>query len=147
MFAKLLLQSLLWVSPIWFYPSTVASQPTISQGINPSTVASQSTIPQGTNPLNVDEFKIVAYLKDNPTVEYNSNVIFVDKDEDYKLAHLMGKQVVDVRYRTKPVVSEADFVEEVQDKVNKFKSVTSIESDAVILALLGNMTEEVKVSD
>lgn len=101
----------------------------------------------GTNPLNVDESKIVAYLKDNPTVEYNSNVVFVDKDEDYKLAHLMGKSVVDVRYRTKPVVSETDSKEELQDKVNKIKSATSIDSDEVVLALLGNMTEAVRVSD
>lgn len=132
MFAKLLLQCLLWVSPILFSPSTVASQP---------------TIPQGSNPLNVDESKIVAYLKDNPTTTYNSNFVFVDKDEDYKLAHLMGKAVIDVRYRTKPVVSETDSLEEVQDKVNKIKSVTSIDSDEVALTLLGNMTETVKVSD
>lgn len=132
MLINLLLQTLLWVSPIWFIPSTVASQP---------------TIPQGTNPLNVDESKIVAYLKDNPTVEYSSNMVFVDKDEDYKLAHLMGKAVVDVRYRTKPVVSETDSAEEVQDKINKIKSVTSIDSDEAVFALLGNMTETVKVSD
>ena len=132
MFAKLLLQSLLWVSPIWFIPPTVASQP---------------TIPQGTNPLNVDESKIVAYLKDNPTTTYNSNFVFVDKDEDYKLAYLMGKAVIDVRYRTKPVVSETDSLEKVQDKVNKIKSVTPIDSDEVALTLLGNMTETVKVSD
>ena len=97
--------------------------------------------------MNVDESKIIAYLKDNPTATYNSNVVFVDKDEDYKLAHLMGKSVIDVRYRTKPVVSETDSLEEVQDKVNKFKSATSIDSDEVALALLGNMTETVKVSD
>jgi hypothetical protein len=132
MFAKLLLHSLLWVSPIWFIPPTVANQP---------------TIPQGTNPMNVDEFKIVAYLEDNPTVEYTSNMVFVDKDEDYKLAHLMGKVAVDVRYRERPAVSETDSTEEVQDKVNKIKSATSIESDEVVLALLGNMTETVKVSD
>lgn len=132
MFAKLLLQSLLWVSPIWFIPPTVASQP---------------TIPQGTNPLNVDESKIVAYLKDNPTTTYNSNFVFVDKDEDYKLAYLMGKAVIDVRYRTKPVVSETDSLEKVQDKVNKIKSITPIDSDEVALTLLGNMTETVKVSD
>ena len=71
----------------------------------------------------------------------------MDDDEDYKLAHLLGKLVVDVRYRTKPVISETDSAEEVQDEVNEFKSATSIESDAVILALLGNMTETVKVSD
>lgn len=147
MFVKLLLQSLLWVSPIWLYPSTLVSQLTIPQGTNPSTVASQLIIPQGTNPLNVDESKIIAYLKDNPTATYNSNVVFVDKDEDYKLAHLMGKSVIDVRYRTKPVVSETDSLEEVQDKINKFKSATSIESDEVVLALLENMTETVKVSD
>lgn len=132
MFAKLLLHPLLWVSPIWFIPPTVANQP---------------TIPQGTNPMNVDEFKIVAYLEDNPTVEYTSNMVFVDKDEDYKLAHLMGKVAVDVRYRERPAVSETDSTEEVQDKVNKIKSATSIESDEVVLALLGNMTETVKVSD
>lgn len=132
MFSNLLLQTLLWVSPIWLTPQTSVTQP---------------SIPLGTNPLNVDESKIVAYLKDNPTVEYNSNVVFVDKDEDYKLAHLMGKSVVDVRYRTKPVVSETDSKEELQDKVNKIKSATSIDSDEVVLALLGNMTETVKVSD
>lgn len=147
MFVKFLLQSLLWVSPIWLYPSTLVSQLTIPQGTNPSTVVSQPIIPQGTNPLNVDESKIIAYLKDNSTTTYNSNVVFVDKDEDYKLAHLMGKSVIDVRYRTKPVVSETDSLEEVQDKVNKFKSATSIDSDEVALALLGNMTETVKVSD
>lgn len=132
MFVKLLLQSLLWVSPIWLSPQTTVAQP---------------SIPLGTNSLNVDESKIVTYLKDNPTVEYNSNVVFVDKDEDYELAHLMGKAVVDVRYRTKPVVSETDSAEEIQDKVNKIKSATSIESDEVVLAMLGNMTEIVKVSD
>ena len=147
MFVKLLLRSLLWVSPIWLYPSTLVSQLTIPQGTNPSTVASQPIIPQGTNPLNVDESKIIAYLKDNPTATYNSNVVFVDKDEDYKLAHLMGKSVVDVRYRERPIVSETDSAEEVQDKINKIKSATSIESDEVALALLGNMTETVKVSD
>lgn len=132
MFINLLLQTLLWGSLIWLTPQTTVNQP---------------SIPLGTNPLNVDESKIVAYLKDNPTSEFNSNVVFIDKDEDYKLAYLMGKTVVDVRYRTKPVVSETDSLEEVQDEVNKFKSATSIESDAVILALLGNMTETVKVSD
>lgn len=132
LFVNLLLQTLLWVSLIWFTPRTVLAQP---------------SIPLGTNPLNVDESKIIAYLKDNPTVEYNSNVVFVDKDEDYKLAHLMGKYVVDVRYRTKPVVSETDSLEEVQDKINKIKSVTSIDSDEVVLAMLGHMTETVKVSD
>ena len=132
MFVKFLLQTLLWVSPIWLFPTTVANQP---------------TIPLGINPLNVDESKIVAYLKDNPTSEFNSNVVFVDKDEDYQLAHLMGKSVIDVRYRTKPVISESDSAEEVQDKVNKIKSATSMESDEVVLAMLGNMTETVKVSD
>lgn len=132
MFAKLLLQFLLWVSPIWVTPQTTVVQP---------------SIPLGTNPLNVDESKIIAYLKDNPTSEFNSNVVFVDKDEDYKLAHLMGKSVVDVRYRTKPVVSETDSAEEVQDKINKIKSATSIESDEVVFAILGGMTETVKVSD
>ena len=132
MLINLLLQTLLWVSPLWLTPQTILAQP---------------SIPLGTNPLNVDESKIVAYLKDNPTSEFNSNIVFVDKDEDYKLAQLMGKQVVDVRYRTKPVVSETDSAEEVQDKVNKIKSATSIESNEVALALLGNMTETVKVSD
>lgn len=132
MFIKLLLQTFLWVYPIWFTSQATVTHP---------------SIPLGTNPLNVDESKIVAYLKDNPTVEYNSNVVFVDKDEDYQLAHLMGKYVVDVQYRERPVVSETDSAEEVQDKINKIKSATSIESDEVVLALLGNMTETVKVSD
>lgn len=132
MFIKLLLPSLLWG-----FPLLLTSQITVAQ----------PSIPLGTNPLDIDESKIVAYLKDNPTVEYNSNIVFVDKDEDYKLAHLMGKSVVDVRYRTKPVVSETDSAEEVQDKINKIKSATSIESDEVVLAILGNMTETVKVSD
>lgn len=133
MFIKHLISFLVWVSTIFVsFSHTPFSTP---------------TIPQGTNPLNVDEFKIVAYLKDNPTVEYNSNVVFVDKDEDYELAHLMGKAVVDVRYRTKPVVSEIDSAEEVQAKINAIKFATSIDSDEVVLALLGNMTEIVKVSD
>ena len=132
MLANLLLQTLFWVSPLWLTSQTTVAQP---------------SIPLGTNPLNVDESKIVAYLKDNPTIEYNSNVVFVDKDEEYKLAHLMGKAVVDVRYREKPVISETNSKEEVQDKVNKIKSATSINSDEVALALLGNMTETVKVSD
>lgn len=132
MFIKLLLQSLLWG-----FPLLLTSQITVAQ----------PSIPLGTNPLDIDESKIVAYLKDNPTVEYNSNVVFVDKDEDYKLAHLMGKAVVDIRYREKPVISETDSAEEVQDELNKIKSATSIESDEVALALLGNMTETVKVSD
>ena len=132
MLVNLLLQTSLWVSLLWVTPQTTATQP---------------PIPLGTNPLNVDESKIVAYLKDNPTVEYNSNMVFVDKDEDYKLGHLMGKAAVDVRYRERPAVSETDSAEEVQDKVNKIKSATSIDSDEVVLALLGNMTETVKVSD
>lgn len=132
MFINVLLQTLLWVSPIWLVPQTTVVQP---------------SIPLGTNHLNVDESKIVAYLKDNPTSEFNSNVVFIDKDEDYKLAHLMGKTVVDVRYRETPVVSETNSKEEVQDKINKIKSATSIESDEVVLAMLGNMTETVKVSD
>ena len=86
-------------------------------------------------------------MKDKSTSEFNSNVVFVDKDEDYQLVHLMGKHVVDVRYRERPIVSETDSAEEVQDKINKIKSATSIESDEVVLAMLGNMTETVKVSD
>lgn len=132
MFVKLYITLALWISTF-----LGAAQPT----------STDIEIPLGTNPLNVDESKIIAYLKDNPTAIYNSNVVFVDKDEDYKLAHLIGKSVIDVRYRTKPVVSETDSLEEVQDKINKFKSATSIESDEVVLALLGNMTETVKVSD
>lgn len=132
MFINLLLQTLLWVSLLLLTPQTTVAQP---------------SIPLGTNPLNVDESKIVAYLKDNPTSEFNSNVVFVDKDDDYKLVHLMGKAVVDVRYHEKPVVSETDSKEEVQDKVNKIKSATSIESDEVVSDLLGNMTETVKASD
>ena len=133
MFVKHIISVLIWLSTIF-----------VSFSHNPF---STPTIPQGTNPLNVDEFKIVSYLKDNPTVEYNSNVVFVDKNEDYKLAHLMGKVVVDVRYRERPVVSETDSAKEIQEKVNKIKSATSIDSDEVVLALLGNMTETVKVSD
>jgi hypothetical protein len=133
MFVKHLVSFLIWVSTIF-----------VSFSHNPF---STLTVPLGTNPLNVDESKIVAYLKDNPTVEYNSNVVFVDKDEDYELAHLMGKAVVDVRYRTKPVVSETDSAEEVQAKINSIKSATSIESDEVVLNLLGNMTETIKVSN
>ena len=132
MFINLLLQSLLWVSPLWLAPQTSVTQP---------------PIPQGINSMNVDESKIVAYLEDHPTVTYNSNVVFVDKDEDYTLAQLMGKAVVDVRYWERPVISETDSAEEVQDKINKIKSATSIESDEVALALLSNMTETVKVSD
>lgn len=133
MFIKHLITFLIWVSTIF-----------VSFSHNSF---STPAIPLGTNPLNVEESKIVAYLKDNPTVEYNSNVVFVDKDEDYELAHLMGKAVVDVRYRTKPVVSETDSAEEVQAKINSIKSATSIESDEVVLNLLGNMTETIKVSN
>lgn len=132
MLVNLLLQTLLWVSPLWVTPQTTLAQP---------------SVPLGTNPLNVEESKIVAYLQDNPTVEYNSNVVFVDRDEDYKLAQLIGKTAVDIRYRERPIVSETDSAEEVQDKINKIKSATSIESDEVVLAMLGNMTETVKVSD
>lgn len=132
MLVNLLLQTLLWVSPLWVTPQTTLAQP---------------SVPLGTNTLNVEESKIVAYLQDNPTVEYNSNVVFVDRDEDYKLAQLIGKTVVDIRYRERPIVSETDSAEEVQDKINKIKSATSIESDEVVLAMLGNMTETVKVSD
>lgn len=35
MFIKLLLQSLLWVSPIWFTPQTTVTQPSIPIGTNP----------------------------------------------------------------------------------------------------------------
>lgn len=132
MLVNLLLQTLLWVSPLWVTPQTTLAQP---------------SVPLGTNPLNVEESKIVAYLQDNPTVEYNSNVVFVGRDEDYKLAQLIGKTVVDIRYRERPIVSETDSAEEVQDKINKIKSATSIESDEVVLAMLGNMTETVKVSN
>lgn len=133
MFVKHLISFLVWVSTIF-----------VSFSHNPF---STLPVPLGTNPLKVDESKVVAYLKDNPTVEYTSNVVFVDKDEDYDLARLIGKVVVDIRYREKHVVSETDSLEEVQDKINKIKSVTSIDSDEVALALLGNMTETVKVSD
>ena len=133
MFIKYLISFLIWVSTIFVSFS--------------HTPFSTTTFPQGTNPLNVEESKVVAYLKDNPTLSDKTNFVFVDSDEDYKLAHLMGKYVVDVRFRTKPVISESTSIEEVQDKINKIKSVTSIESDEVVLALLGNMTETVKVSD
>lgn len=132
MFVKLYITLALWISTF-----LGAAQP----------ASTDIEIPLGTNPLSVDESKIVAYLKDNPSLLSKSNFVFVDDDEDYKLAHLLGKLVVDVRYRTKPVVSETDSADEIQDKINKIKSTTSIESDAVVLAILGNMTETVKVSD
>lgn len=132
MFVKLYITLALWISTF-----LGAAQP----------ASTDIEIPLGTNPLSVDESKIVAYLKDNPSLLSKSNFVFVDDDEDYKLAHLLGKLVVDVRYRTKPVVSETDSADEIQDKINKIKSATSIESDAVVLAILGNMTETVKVSD
>lgn len=132
MFVKLYITLALWISTF-----LGAAQP----------ASTDIEIPLGTNPLSVDESKIVAYLKDNPSLLSKSNFVFVDDDEDYKLAHLLGKLVVDVRYRTKPMVSETDSADEIQDKINKIKSATSIESDAVVLAILGNMTETVKVSD
>lgn len=132
MFVKLYITLALWISTF-----LGAAQP----------ASTDIEIPLGTNPLSVDESKIVAYLKDNPSLLSKFNFVFVDDDEDYKLAHLLGKLVVDVRYRTKPVVSETDSADEIQDKINKIKSATSIESDAVVLAILGNMTETVKVSD
>lgn len=132
MFVKLYITLALWISTF-----LGAAQP----------ASTDIEIPLGTNPLSVDESKIVAYLKDNPSLLSKSNFVFVDDDEDYKLAHLLGKLVVDVRYRTKPVVSETDSADEIQDKINKIKSATSIESDAVVLAILGNMTETVKFSD
>lgn len=132
MFVKLYITLALWISTF-----LGAAQP----------ASTDIEIPLGTNPLSVDESKIVAYLKDNPSLLSKSNFVFVDDDEDYKLAHLLGKLVVDVRYRTKPVVSETDSADEVQDKINKIKSATSIESGEVVLAMLGNMTETVKVSD
>ena len=131
MFVKIFFTLAFWISTLFS-----SSQSTV-----------QITIPKGTNPFNIESSKIVKYLEAHPTTEFNSRVVFVDKDEDYKLVHLMGKVPVDVRYRTKPVVSETDSAEEVQDKINKIKSVTSIDSDEAVFALLGNMTETVKVSD
>lgn len=65
MFIKHLISFLVWVSTIFVsFSHTPFSTP---------------TIPQGTNPLNVDESKVVAYLKDNPTVEYISNVVLLIK--------------------------------------------------------------------
>lgn len=131
MFVKIFFTLAFWISTLFS-----SSQSTV-----------QITIPKGTNPFNIESSKIVKYLEAHPTTEFNSRVVFVDKDEDYKLVHLMGKVPVDVRYRERPVISETDSAEEVQDKINKIKSVTSIDSDEAVFALLGNMTETVKVSD
>ena len=133
MFIKHLITFLIWVSTVF-----------VSFSHNSF---STPTNPLGTNPLNVDDYKIATYLKDNPSLSTKSNFVFVDNDGDYKLARIMGKYVVDVRYRTNPVISESTSIEEVQDKLNAIKSTTSIESDEVALSLLGNMTEIVKVSD
>lgn len=133
MFVKHLILFLIWVSTIFVsFSHTPFSTP---------------TVPLGANPLNVDESKVVAYLKENPSLSTKSNFVFVDSDEDYKLAHLMGKYVVDVRYRTKPVISESISVDADQDKINAIKSTISNKSDEVILSLLGNMIETIKVSD
>ena len=133
MFVKHLILFLIWVSTIFVsFSHTPFSTP---------------TVPLGANPLNVDESKVVAYLKENPSLSTKSNFVFVDSDEDYKLAHLMRKYVVDVRYRTKPIISESISVDEDQDKINAIKSTISNKSDEVILSLLGNMIETIKVSD
>lgn len=133
MFVKQLISFLIWVSTIF-----------VSFSHNPF---STTTIPQGTNPLNIESSKIVKYLELHPTTEFNSRVVFVDKDEDYKLVHLMGKVPVDVRYREKSVLDETMIKEEVQTKLDKLKSEFSNQSDVALLSILGSMTETVKISD
>ena len=120
MFVKQVIEILTWVSTIFVSFS--------------HTPFSTTTFPQGALPLNIEESKVVAYLKDNPTLSDKTNFVFVDSNEDYKLAYLMGKSAVDVRYRTKPAVSETDSAEEVQDKINAIKSTTPIKSDEVVLS-------------
>lgn len=135
MFVKQLISFLIWVSTIF-----------VSFSHNPF---STTTIPQGTNPLNIESSKIVKYLELHPTTEFNSRVVFVDKDEDYKLVHLMGKVPVDVRYREKSVLDETMIKEEeeVQTKLDKLKSEFPNQSDVALLSILGSMTETVKISD
>ena len=133
MFVKQLISFLIWVSTIF-----------VSFSHNPF---STTTIPQGTNPLNIESSKIVKYLELHPTTEFNSRVVFVDKDEDYKLVHLMGKVPVDVRYREKSVLDETMIKEEVQTKLDKLKSEFPNQFDVALLSILGSMTETVKISD
>lgn len=134
MFVKQLISFLIWVSTIF-----------VSFSHNPF---STTTISQGTNPLNIESSKIVKYLELHPTTEFNSRVVFVDKDEDYKLVHLMGKVPVDVRYREKSVLDETMIKEEeVQTKLDKLKSEFPNQSDVALLSILGSMTETVKISD
>ena len=133
MFIKQLISFLIWVSTIF-----------VSFSHNPF---STTTIPQGTNPLNIESSKIVKYLELHPTTEFNSRVAFVDKDEDYKLVHLMGKIPVDVRYQEKPVIDDSMPREDLQDKLDKLNSALPNVSDVDLLAILGNMTETVKISD
>ena len=133
MFVKQLISFLIWVSTIF-----------VSFSHNPF---STTTIPQGTNPLNIESSKIVKYLELHPTTEFNSRVVFVDKDEDYKLVHLMGKVPVDVRYREKSVLDETMIKEEVQTKLDKLKSEFPNQSDVALLSILGSMTETVKISE
>lgn len=133
MFVKQLISFLIWVSTIF-----------VSFSHNPF---STTTIPQGTNPLNIESSKIVKYLELHPTTEFNSKVVFVDKDEDYKLVHLMGKVPVDVRYREKSVLDETMIKEEVQTKLDKLKSEFPNQSDVALLSILGSMTETVKILD
>lgn len=133
MFVKHLVSFLIWVSTLF-----------VSFSHNPF---STTTIPQGTNPLNIESSKIVKYLELHPTTEFNSRVVFVDKDEDYKLVHLMGKVPVDVRYREKSVLDETMIKEEVQTKLDKLKSEFPNQSDVALLSILGSMTETVKISD
>lgn len=134
MFAKLFFTLALWVSTL--FPPSPTTKP-------------QVTIPEGSNPFSVEYSKIFNYLEDNPTLELNSNVVFIDKDEDYKLAHLMGKIPVDLRYRERPVVDESTTQEEeeVQAKLETLKSEFPNQSDVALLSILGDMNETVKVSN
>lgn len=130
MFAKIFFTLTFWVSTLF-----------------PPTQPSQVTIPEGSNPFNVEYSKIFKYLEDNSSLELNSNAVFVDKDEDYKLVHLMGKVPVDVRYRERPMVDENMTQKEVQAKLEILKSEFPNQSDVVLLSILGNMNETIKVSD
>lgn len=132
MLAKLFFTLALWVSVL--FPQVPTTTP-------------QVTIPEGSNPFSVEYSKIFKYLEDNSPLELNSNVVFVDKNEDYKLVHLMGKISVDVRYRERPVVDESMTQEEVQAKLETLKFEFPTQSDVALLSILGNMNETVKVSD
>lgn len=131
MFVKIFFTLAFWISTLFS-----SSQSTV-----------QITIPKGTNPFNIESSKIVKYLEAHPTTEFNSRVVFVDKDENYKLVHLMGKVPVDVRYREKTVIDVSMSREDLQDKLDKLNSALPNVSDTDLLAILGNMNETIKVSE